>query len=443
MPTTTPKYSILVVDDSQDTLEILERNLISCGYHVFTARAVSEATRMLEKVPIDLVITDYMMPQVSGIDLIQYVRDNYRHTEIMMITGYPSIGGAVEAVQLGAADYLKKPFTEEELFASVEKALKHLRERRAVYDAGDTDKPGTYGIIGRSIVIKDIFSVIEKAASTSANVLITGESGTGKELVARAIHYHGQNAAYPFVPVNCGGIPEGLLESELFGHVKGSFTGAVRSRTGFFEAANHGTIFLDEISETSLSMQVRLLRVLQDKVFCMVGDTKSRKADVRIIAATNKNLRNHIGLGAFREDLFFRLSVLNIKVPPLRERDDDILLLVKDFASRYSKEMRRSPVEFSSNALRIMKSYAWPGNVRELENMVQRLMVMHDSDIIDAPDLPSYMRDDLYHKANLQRTLEEVEIEHIRNVLASVGGNKSQAAKILGIDRKTLREKLK
>lgn len=259
------KYSILVVDDSQDTLEILERQLTSRDYRVFTVRGVSEATRMLEIVPVDLVITDYKMPQVNGIDLIQYVRDNYRHTEIMMITGYPSIGGAVEAVQLGAADYLKKPFTEEELFASVEKALKHLQERRAVYDTRDTDKPGAYGIIGRSEVIRSVFAVIEKAAITSANVLITGESGTGKELVARAIHYHGQNAAYPFVPVNCGGIPEGLLESELFGHVKGSFTGAVRSRTGFFEAANHGTIFLDEISETSLNMQVRLLRVLQDK----------------------------------------------------------------------------------------------------------------------------------------------------------------------------------
>jgi transcriptional regulator with PAS, ATPase and Fis domain len=280
-------------------------------------------------------------------------------------------------------------------------------------------------------------------ADTTANVLISGESGTGKELVARAIHYASQRASAPFVPVNCGGIPEGLIESELFGHAKGAFTGATESRAGFFLTADGGTIFLDEISELNLSLQVKLLRVLQDKEVFMVGATRSRKIDVRIIAATNKNLQSLVKRGVFREDLFFRLNVLTVDVPPLRKRGKDILLLAHHFVSKFAKEIGRPTPKLSEKVLDALEKYYWPGNVRELENVIQRLVVMAEADTIDVPDLPSVMRFSAPRERGTLNTLAEVEAEHIRNVLASVSGNKTQAANILGIDRKTLREKLK
>ncbi len=433
---------ILVVDDSPDTLEVLERNLTSRGYRVFTARAVGEATRILEMTPIDLVITDYKMPQVDGLDLVRYINTNFKHTGIIMITGFPSIGGAVQAVKQGASEYIEKPFTEEELLTGVDRVLRRMSERKAIHAPIDSLTQKVFGIIGESEAVHQVYLLIERAASTMANVLITGESGTGKELIARAIHYQSERASSPFVPVNCGGIPEGLLESELFGHLKGSFTGAVSTRTGLFQAADGGTIFLDEISETSAGMQVKLLRVLQDKEVTMVGDTRHRKIDVRIVAATNKNLMGLVTKGRFRDDLFFRLSVITVTAPPLRERGNDILLLARHFAARYAEEADRQPIDFSESAIRIMKGYSWPGNVRELENLVQRLMVMTDSNVVEAADLPPLMRNHIPQRARLHRTLAEVEAEHIKNVLASVGGNKTQAAKILGIDRKTLRQKM-
>jgi DNA-binding NtrC family response regulator len=274
-------------------------------------------------------------------------------------------------------------------------------------------------------------------------VLITGESGTGKELAARAIHYGSVRSSAPFVPVNCGGIPEGLLESELFGHVKGAFTGATESRAGFFHASDGGTIFLDEISEMSLAMQVKLLRVLQDKKVCMVGSNRVRKVDVRILAATNKDLHGLVKKGLFREDLFYRLNVITIVIPPLRERGDDIILLAHRFLTKFAAESGKSSPRFSDEALQSLRSYNWPGNVRELENVIQRLVVMTDGDIIEVPDLPTLMRFSALRKTGFTRTLAEVESEYISNVLASVDGNKTRAAKILGIDRKTLREKLK
>jgi transcriptional regulator with PAS, ATPase and Fis domain len=287
-----------------------------------------------------------------------------------------------------------------------------------------------------------VFDAISKAASTSATVLISGESGTGKELVARAIHYSSSRVSAPFVPVNCGGIPEGLLESELFGHVKGSFTGATDSRAGFFQTADGGTIFLDEISETSLAMQVKLLRVLQDKEVYMVGTTHPSKVDVRILAATNKDLLRLVEKEIFREDLFFRLNVISIAIPPLRERGDDIVLLINHFTAKFGKELAKPIPRFTEKVLRAFKTYDWPGNVRELENVIQRLLIMTDSDTIDVPDLPSLMRFSAQRVAGLNRSLAEVEAEYIRNVLASVNGNKTKAAQILGIDRKTLREKI-
>ena len=434
---------LLVVDDAPDTLEVLQRNLTGKGYRVFIAPGVAEAIQVLEKTPVDLVITDLKMPRASGLDLIRHVRENLKDTEVVLITGYASIEGAVKAIKTGADEYLSKPFTDEELFGAVHRALEKLHLRRL----GQKGVPGTlnirYGLLGESEAMGKVFQAIAKSASTSATVLITGESGTGKELVARAIHYSSARSAAPFVAVNCGGIPEGLLESELFGHVKGAFTGAMESRAGFFQTADGGTIFLDEISDTSLNMQANLLRVLQEKEVCMVGARRVQKVNVRVLAATNKDLFSLVKKGSFREDLYFRLNVINISVPPLRERGDDILLLARHFAARFAKEQGKPVPSFSENALRVLARYDWPGNVRELENVIQRLVVMTDGDLIEIPDLPPLMRFSASANNGLNRTLEEVERDHIRNVLATVGGNKTRAAEILGIDRKTLREKLK
>jgi two-component system response regulator HydG len=443
MPTSDDSERILIVDDSKDTLEVLQRNLTSEGYQVFTAPGVAEAITILEGTPVDLVITDLKMPKVSGLDLVRHVRENYKDTEVMMITGYATIGGAVEAVKTGAEEYLPKPFTDEELIAAVARAIDKLRLRRIGQAEVSRIRPPSHGLVGESEAMQKVLGAIDKAASTVATVLITGESGTGKELVARAIHYRSDRASSPFVPVNCGGIPESLLESELFGHVKGAFTGATESRAGFFQTADGGTIFLDEISETSLSMQVKLLRVLQEKEVCMVGSSKTRRVDVRIIAATNKDLLSLVNKGVFREDLFYRLNVITIGIPPLRERGDDILLLINYVIKKYATELGKPTPRFSERALQVLSQYQWPGNVRELENVIQRLIIMSEDELIEVPDLPSLMRFSALRVPGLNRTLAEVEVEHIGNVLASVDGNKTKAAEVLGIDRKTLREKLK
>jgi len=434
---------ILIVDDSESTLEVLKRNLTTAGYQVFTASGVSVAIEILEQTRLDLVITDLKMPNVSGMDLVRHISENFRDTEVMMITGYPSIEGAVEAVKTGAEEFLAKPFTDTELLSAVKRVLDKARIHRSGRAKPDQAAPAHKGLIGKSDGMHEVFVAISKASSASATVLITGESGTGKELAARAIHYSSMRSSSPFVPVNCGGIPEGLLESELFGHVKGAFTGATESRAGFFHAADGGTIFLDEISDMSLAMQVKLLRVLQDKEVCMVGSNRTRKVDVRILAATNKNLQGLVKKGIFREDLFYRLNVITIIIPPLRERGDDILLLAHHFLTQFAAESGKTTLRFSDEALQSLRSYNWPGNVRELENVIQRLVVMTDGDFIEVPDLPSLMRFSALRKTGFTRTLAEVESEYITNVLASVDGNKTRAAEILGIDRKTLREKLK
>jgi DNA-binding NtrC family response regulator len=436
------KECILVVDDAPETLEVLQRNLISAGYIVYTAPDVAEALKILDSTLIDLVITDLKMPKVSGLDLIRHVRENFKDTEIMMITGYATIEGAVEAVKTGAEEYLNKPFTDEELLSSVNRTLDKLKIRKTGNSKSLEMTLANYGLLGESEVLRRVFNTIEKVASSFATVLITGESGTGKELIARAIHYRSPRVSAPFVPVNCGGIPEGLLESELFGHVKGSFTGATKTQAGFFLTADGGTIFLDEISETSIAMQVKLLRVLQDKEVCMVGANRTSKVNVRIIAATNKDLFSLVKKEAFREDLYFRLNVITIDIPPLRERGDDILLLVNHFSSKFAEECGKPTPRFTDKALEVLMNYNWPGNVRELENVIQRLIIMAEGDLIEVPDLQSLMRFSALSEAGFNRTLAEVEAEYIRNVLASVSGNKTRAAKILGIDRKTLRKKL-
>lgn len=432
---------ILVVDDALDTLEIVSRNLSSHGYEVLAATSVAEALNILEGEKIDLVITDYKMPGTSGLDLVRHVRENFPDTEVVMITGYPSIEGAVRAVKTGAEDYLAKPFTEEELLEAARRAIQKLKTRRLT-------KPGEglrmqHGLYGESPAMRSVFDTIGKAAKTTATVLITGESGTGKELVARAIHYNSSRAAAPFVPVNCAAIPETLVESELFGYVKGAFTGAYESRAGHFQTADGGTIFLDEIAETTASTQARLLRFLQDKEVCMIGSDRPRRVDVRVIAATNKDLLALVSKGAFREDLYYRLNVLSINIPPLRDRGDDVILLASAFCARFAREQGRSVPRFTDRALQALRAYPWPGNVRELENLIQRLIIMSDANVIDVSDLPPYMRFCVQKDTQVDRTLAEVEAEHIKRVLAHVGGNKTRAAKILGIDRKTLREKLK
>jgi len=443
MAKATTKDSILIVDDSADTLEMIRRNLKSEGYQTFTALSAAEAIEILNAAPIDLVITDIKMPKLSGYDLIEHIKENFKDLEIVVITGYPSIKGAVKAVKIGAEEYLPKPFTDTELFSIVQRALEKLQMRRTMKAQLQKSPSAPFGLIGQSESIKKVFQEIEKAASTSATVVITGESGTGKELVARAIHYSSSRASAPFVPVNCGGIPESLLESELFGYVKGAFTGAFETRAGFFQTADGGTIFLDEISETSLAMQVKLLRVLQEKEICMVGSRRTQKVDVRILAATNKDILGLVKADLFREDLYYRLNVININIPALRDREDDILQLIRHFAAKFAAESNKPAPQFSDSALRIFKSYNWPGNVRELENIIHRLVIMNEENTIDAPDLPALMRSSTIRESRLDRTLAEVEAEHIRNVLDSLKGNKTRAAEILGIDRKTLREKLK
>ena len=434
---------ILVVDDSSNALDIIQRNLESKRYHVITATNVSDALKIMESSTVDLVITDYKMPRISGLDLVRHVRENYYDTEVIMITGYASVKGAVEAVKMGADEYLPKPFTEEELFTAVENAL-GKQERRKSLQAGTPGIAfGSHGIVGSSKPVRKMLAEIEKASRTVATVLVLGESGTGKELVARAVHYSSSRSSSPFVPVNCGAIPEKLLESELFGYVKGAFTGANESRAGFFQTADGGTILLDEVNEMSPAMQVKLLRVLQDKQVCMVGSRKAQKIDIRIIASSNKDLRGLVNKGVFREDLFFRLNVITITVPPLRERQEDVAGLISHFAGKFSAELGKEPPGFSDEVVRALMSYSWPGNIRELENLIQRIIIMIDGQTIEMSDLPSVMRFSAFNGPDPFRPLAEAESAYIRKVLASVRGNKSRAAEILRIDRKTLREKLK
>ena len=437
------KEHILVVDDSPDTLELLQRHLGAAGYSVISAPGVAEAVRALENARVDLVITDLRMPKVSGMDLIRHIRANFRDVAVIMVTGFASIPSAVEAMQTGAQEYLAKPFTEEELLGAVGRALDGLRLRRKGSLPQERLAPSEWGLLGESDAMKAVYRSISKAAGSNATVLISGESGTGKELVARAIHYQGTRRSAPFVPVNCGGIPDGLLESELFGYRKGAFTGAHESRTGFFQAAEGGSIFLDEIAELGLPMQVALLRVLQDKTVFMVGSRQPKKVDVRVLAATNRDLDEMVARGQFRRDLYYRIHVVPIELPPLHDRGDDIFLLIRKFADRFAKELGKPAPQFSDRALAALRSYPWPGNVRELENVIQRLVLMAEAKVIDTPDLPSLMRYSARHGGGLGRTLAEVETDYVQAVLASVHGNKSRAAEILGIDRKTLRDKVR
>ena len=434
---------ILVLDDNSITRDVIKRNLAKHGYQLYTASSFDLAKEILKEIKPDLLITDLKMPDISGLDVIKYATENFKDTEIIVITGYPTITSAVDAVKLGANDYLTKPFTDVELLTAVKNALEKLNSKRTFSREISEGFGEKFGIIGDSKSMLEVFATIKKASEINSTVMITGESGTGKELVARAIHYTGFRAAAPFVPINCGAIPETLLESELFGYVKGAFTGAHNTRDGFFQSANKGSIFLDEISETSPLMQIKLLRVIQEKEVYMIGSNRAQKVDVRILVASNKDLFELVGLNKFREDLFYRLNVLTIDIPPLRDRGNDILMLANYFANKYAEEFDKQVPVFADEVLEIFAKYNWQGNVRELENLVHRLVIMNEDSIIRKADLPDFMKSRIGSSSDVKRSLLEVELEHIKNVLEYTNNNKSKAAEILHIDRKTLNSKLK
>ncbi|WP_373060078.1 sigma-54-dependent transcriptional regulator [Zunongwangia sp. H14] len=436
------KANILIVDDDYDMLELLQRQLQDLNFHSYKAASVVEAVTILKSNSVDLLITDLQMPGIGGMELIKYVEEHFANVPKLVITGYPSIDGALKAIKSGALDYLVKPFTAEELQKAVEKSLpkKSLHSENNNQSGGESMVYG--GIIGRSNKISQLIDIIERVKNNRATVLIQGESGTGKELVARAIHYKGAFAANPFIAVNCGAIPEELLESELFGYKKGAFTGATENRQGFFQAAAGGTIFLDEIGTASPSVQTRLLRVLQEKEVRRIGEQKAQKIEIRIIAATNNNLLQMVKNGSFREDLYYRLNVVNIHTPPLREHKEDIPFLVQNFLKKYAAEYGKSNISITQKAEEVLQRYDWPGNVREMENMVQRVIIMSEK-VIDIHHLPEHLKYTLPTTAKLLKPLHEVEKEHILKILSSVDHNKTRAAEILQIDRKTLRNKLK
>ncbi len=431
------------MDDSANSVELASRHLGDSGFHVLTASSVAEAVDVIRNHEVDLVITDYRMPNASGLELVRYVHENFRHTAVMMVTGFASIDNAVTAVQSGADEYLSKPYTEQELLGAVARALERRRRSHVALMAAENAQVARYGMIGTSPAMQRVFHTIAKVANSNASALIFGESGVGKELVARAIHCGSSRRNAQLVPVNCGAIPQDLFESEIFGHARGAFTGATSDHPGFFQASDGGTLFLDEIGELTLNLQVKLLRVLQDREVYMVGSTRPRKVDVRILAATSKDLPAMVRAGSFREDLFYRLGVVRIDVPALRERGDDVLLLAAHFAAHFSVDVKRPPPQLSDDVLRVLSSYPWPGNARELENLMQQLVLMAEGPVIQVSDLPAHMRFSPVHRGSPERPLRDVEQGHIRSVLDSVGGNKTRAAQILGIDRKTLREKLK
>lgn len=436
------KENILLVDDDVHILELLQRHLQALNYHTYKAISVKEAIEILKDKSIDLLITDLKMPGVDGLELVKYVSEHYPDIPKLVVTGYPSIDGALEAMKSGVMDYLTKPFTKEELKKAVEKSLA-LKPKKQKQIQKETTSVAYGELIGNSEAINKVTEVIERVKNNKATVFISGESGTGKELVARSIHYMGQFARAPFIAVNCGAIPENLLEAELFGYTKGAFTGANENRNGFFQAANKGTLFLDEIGNASMATQLRLLRVLQEKEVTRVGSQKTEKVDVRVIAATNIDLKELIEKGKFREDLYYRLTVVQITVPPLRERIEDIKLLTEKFLLKYGVEYKDRLISITPEALSVLERYSWPGNIRELENVLQQAVIMCDKQI-EIKDLPEHLKYQINFSENeTQLPLREVEKQHILKVLAATNNNKTQAAKILQIDRKTLSEKIK
>ena len=431
---------MLIVDDDYDMLELLHRHLKSMDFHTYRASSVREAIEILQSGSIDLIITDLQMPGINGLELIRFAREHYPQIPKLVVTGFPTLDNAVGSIKAGAVEFLSKPFTAEELRSAIGRSIEGsatVRERPT------SPKITQYaGMTGHSKLFARMVDIVERVKDNRATILITGESGTGKELVARAIHDRGAFAAAPFVAINCGALPETLLESELFGFAKGAFTGAGEARPGLFERADGGTVFLDEIGNAPLSVQSRLLRVLQQREVTRIGEQQVRPVTLRIVAATNADLAKMVSAGEFREDLYYRLNVVNIRTPSLRERPEDIIPLAEHFIGKYSTEFSRPAPAILPDAKALLERHPWPGNVRELENLIQRLVILCDGDI-SVGDLPENLKYSLAAPEETLQQLHEVEREHIMRVLSSCGNNKTRAAEILGIDRKTLRAKLR
>ncbi len=436
---------ILVVDDELKVREIIAKGLIKIGgFSVDTASNGLEAIGKIENDVFDLVLTDLKMPGMDGIELLKIVKGTRPDVMLIMLTAHGSIETAVEAMKLGADDYITKPIDLDELLIHISKARKEsllLKENRLL--RMEVRKKFEFrNIIGKSRRMQEIFSLIEKVAPGISTVIIYGASGTGKELVAKAIHYNSPRGEKPFIPFNCGAIPETLVESELFGHTRGAFTGAVQAKRGLFEEANGGTLFLDEISTLPLSAQVKLLRVLQEKEIMRVGSTEVIKIDVRVIAATNEDLEANVKKGRFRKDLFYRLHVFPIVLPDLKDRKEDISFLAYHFLDLYSKEAKKEIKGISKEAMKLLLEYHWPGNVRELENAIERAVIITDQDQLVLHDFPKEMTEGysemIKRGVKDRKSLDDIRAEYIKEILKEVGGNKKIASEILRVNPRTL-----
>ncbi|MBN2426081.1 MAG: sigma-54-dependent Fis family transcriptional regulator [Calditrichaceae bacterium] len=450
------KPKILIVDDEKDTLEMMQDLFESKGYETEAAVNGLEALNIIRNQEPDIVLTDIRMPEMDGMQLLQELTKDYPNLPVLMVTAHGTISAAVDAMKMGARDYIMKPLNLDEILAKVERITQLstlIKENEYLL----TKLQQTYdftNMIGKTDKIQELFSLVKDVAATNTTVLIRGESGTGKELIANAIHYNSQRVKKPFIKVNCGVLAESLLESELFGHVRGAFTGAIKDKIGRFEMANGGTLFLDEIGDISLNMQLKLLRVLQEGEFERVGGTETIKVDVRIIAATNKNLELAMEEGKFRHDLYYRLNVIPIEVPPLRERKEDIKYLVNHFVEKFNKIYGKHIHEVENSAMKAIENYPYPGNIRELENLIERIVVLSKSNIIKITDLPDYVRNVTFTEVeagtpqiDLDRGLSSLVEEYERNLIIKAlernNYNKFQTAKMLNMNRSTFMSKLK
>ena len=441
------KSRILLVEDDQSLSAMLAMELKRRGHEVDSAKSGAEAVKKLGASEYDAVVTDLKLGDMDGLAILKLVKERAPETEVLVMTGHGSIDTAVAAMRAGAFDYLTKPVEAEELNLVLDKALEHRRLLLEVERLREVvkDKYSFDGIVFSGPPMRKVLELVSKVAPTEATVLILGESGTGKELIARAVHEKSAHRNGAFVAINCGALPEGLLESELFGHVRGAFTGADRNKRGLFEEASGGTLFLDEISETTPGLQVKLLRALQEGEIRRVGDNHPVKVSGRLLAATNKDLTKLVAEGKFREDLYYRLKVFPIELPSLRERAEDIIPLAEHFLRKAKKKLGGKAVRFSPEAAEALRAYRWPGNVRELEHAIERALIMASGAAVGAADLPPEMLPDVQAgiKRGAKETLEGAEKRHILQALSDCGGNQVEAAKLLGVARNTLWRKLK
>jgi two-component system, NtrC family, response regulator PilR len=451
------KDKILVADDEQSMREFLDIMLKKEGYRVFLASNGEEVMKWAEKEIFDLILMDIRMPRMDGITVLKKVKASSPETIVIMITAYASADTAIQAMREGAYDYITKPFKVDEIKLVIRNALekKNLQKENTLLKREVTERYGFGNIIGRSPKMLTLYDLLERVSPTKTNVLISGESGTGKELVAKAIHYNSPRKDKPFVTLNCGAIPESLIESELFGHMKGAFTDAIATKKGLFEVADEGTLLLDEISELPLLMQVKLLRVLQDREFKRVGGTEDIRVDVRIIAATNKDLESAVReTKTFREDLYYRLNVIQIKIPSLRERKEDVLLLAEHFLKKYGEELNKPIARIAPDALRILLEYDYPGNVRELQNMIERAVALEGSGELSVSNLTSYLEKSSPFKKglfdlelpnegiDLEGVVEQIERALLLKALERTNGIKKKAADLLRINFRSMRYRL-